>query len=538
MMPFLFPYLQCAFVSVDSWLKKSTRLLQQLSREGHAMIASLRLCATIVFAAVCIMTAGCESVKIGPEDQQRKFALELEPAEKAYTLPELGLALSGGGIRSALFSVGVMKALHDQGILQKVNLVSTVSGGSYAAYWLYSNELSRPTLGRFGSASFDSDVFGQHMCELGTRGNFVTTWDYLKTAFSPTTYPDMYQNHIVHTFGYGDSGERRISDIIAVQPSALPYLIVNATVAESRAVNGWAGGLFEITPLHFGNEHYHYHRWNDRAPSYRKAVGASGAAVAGLLKREFSFIREDGQPLDVVLADGGKSENLGAIALIRRGVKKIIVVDGEHDPGYKLKAYDNLQTRLRDWGLRLHSATLDAHLAEVKEGRKPRRMKTGLHDAYVQTEDGEQVSRIFYLKMADAESIDPMLADTAALHDGEAFNNAYFERLIKTATDDGVFHQRRWHCDKALDVSAHMEPWLKYTLNSYGRFAKRSNVFGFMHRLGGLISAVDSNFPQYTTADQSFYLDQNMAFIALGYFEGLELKAVRQEVLPVAAVAN
>ncbi len=42
-----------------------------------------------------------------------------------------GLALSGGGIRSASFCLGVMQALNAAGVLQKIDYLSTVSGGGY-----------------------------------------------------------------------------------------------------------------------------------------------------------------------------------------------------------------------------------------------------------------------------------------------------------------------------------------------------------------------------------------------------------------------
>lgn len=50
--------------------------------------------------------------------------------------PELGLSLSGGGMRSATFSIGVLAGLQKQGILDKIDIVSSVSGGSYANLWL------------------------------------------------------------------------------------------------------------------------------------------------------------------------------------------------------------------------------------------------------------------------------------------------------------------------------------------------------------------------------------------------------------------
>src|SRR3569833_1981089 len=51
--------------------------------------------------------------------------------------PQLGLALSGGGMRSANFSFGVVHGLEKLGILTNVDAMSTVSGGGYAAAWYY-----------------------------------------------------------------------------------------------------------------------------------------------------------------------------------------------------------------------------------------------------------------------------------------------------------------------------------------------------------------------------------------------------------------
>jgi|GEM_PF-281313 hypothetical protein len=48
----------------------------------------------------------------------------------------VGLAISGGGIRSATFSLGVIQALAHHGILKQVDFLSTVSGGGYAGCFL------------------------------------------------------------------------------------------------------------------------------------------------------------------------------------------------------------------------------------------------------------------------------------------------------------------------------------------------------------------------------------------------------------------
>src|SRR5215471_1028039 len=43
----------------------------------------------------------------------------------------LGLALSGGGIRSATFNLGLLQGLHSLGLLSSFHYLSTVSGGGY-----------------------------------------------------------------------------------------------------------------------------------------------------------------------------------------------------------------------------------------------------------------------------------------------------------------------------------------------------------------------------------------------------------------------
>jgi hypothetical protein len=46
------------------------------------------------------------------------------------------LALSGGGIRSAVFNLGIIQALAEYGLLRQLDYLSTVSGGGYIGGWL------------------------------------------------------------------------------------------------------------------------------------------------------------------------------------------------------------------------------------------------------------------------------------------------------------------------------------------------------------------------------------------------------------------
>ncbi len=59
-----------------------------------------------------------------------------DAVEKAHAKNFVGLAFSGGGIRSATFNLGVLQALADLGLLHRIDYLSTVSGGGYIGGWL------------------------------------------------------------------------------------------------------------------------------------------------------------------------------------------------------------------------------------------------------------------------------------------------------------------------------------------------------------------------------------------------------------------
>ena len=57
--------------------------------------------------------------------------------------PPVGLALSGGGIRSASVALGLLQAFYRRGILRQIDYLSTVSGGGYAGSFLSSSILAQ-----------------------------------------------------------------------------------------------------------------------------------------------------------------------------------------------------------------------------------------------------------------------------------------------------------------------------------------------------------------------------------------------------------
>ena len=66
----------------------------------------------------------------------RKDELEHIRPDTSRSGPLVGLALSGGGIRSACFSLGAIQALEKLRLFDHLDYISTVSGGGYVGAWL------------------------------------------------------------------------------------------------------------------------------------------------------------------------------------------------------------------------------------------------------------------------------------------------------------------------------------------------------------------------------------------------------------------
>ena len=92
--------------------------------------------------AIVLFVSACGGVKGKPQITSFSFPHVMEIESQHYN-PEhsddtIGLALSGGGARSASFNIGVLAGLNSISTLRELDVISTVSGGSYAAFWYYS----------------------------------------------------------------------------------------------------------------------------------------------------------------------------------------------------------------------------------------------------------------------------------------------------------------------------------------------------------------------------------------------------------------
>lgn len=92
-----------------------------------------------VIAAAAIGAAGrifCTVYEVGSSEARPTYSAEWKFNHgDVNSPPALGVAMSGGGIRSAAFNLGVLHALHENGLLRDVDVLSAVSGGSYAMSW-------------------------------------------------------------------------------------------------------------------------------------------------------------------------------------------------------------------------------------------------------------------------------------------------------------------------------------------------------------------------------------------------------------------
>jgi hypothetical protein len=114
------------------------------------------------------------------DPEARLAALHLRLHQRRPT----ALCLSGGGIRSATFGLGVLQALARVGVLGRLDYLSTVSGGGYVGGWLTSwlHRDGRPeVLRRLDSAAVD-EIGSADVATLSPVDRLRATCRYLAPA--------------------------------------------------------------------------------------------------------------------------------------------------------------------------------------------------------------------------------------------------------------------------------------------------------------------------------------------------------------------
>ncbi len=254
--------------------------------------------------------------------------------------PTIGLALSGGGSRAIAFHLGCLRALHDLGLLGKVRVLSTVSGGSVIGA-LYA--ASDPPFADFEARV--RAVLARGLFRPALRAAFTTSegakalscWVLLAIA-NPALIAVHRFAWLASLFGRPERRARWAADRwhppirrFASRTTILRRAIDDALFRGARLKDLSAGKpltVFNAADLRTGSAFYFTQKdsgsWRlgrlaDADTMLAQAVTASAAfpLVLPALDENLPLIRTDGSRVTerVTLADGGVYDNLGLAPL-------------------------------------------------------------------------------------------------------------------------------------------------------------------------------------------------------------------------------
>ncbi len=331
-------------------------------------------------------TLGIETSRLWPE----KDII----AAKGKTKDTLGLALSGGGYRSAIFCYGILRGLQDIGVLKQVDYLSAVSGGS----WIATPFVMAESLPWF----FQTDPESANVMEEGFESLLVNPLRVVEEAAltrfedgaaNNNYVSDLYGRLLAKTFlrEHGDySRWKPLGKSELIRNDDRPYLIANGTMNYRKPGSfDVTQECFEMTKDYCGTRSLGYVAAtdlaaDDKAIRIRDSIAISGAAVAvhvpglgsevagfGLSREIINYAAtESSAPKDkptadrLDVADGGHYNNLGVESLVNRGCGYIIVVDAEHDAENKTRtrsnqSYHGLKTLLQRHHIKQPSIDID-----------------------------------------------------------------------------------------------------------------------------------------------------------------------------------
>lgn len=239
------------------------------------------------------------------------------------TARKLGLALSGGGSRAAAFHRGTLQGLVDLGLVDRIDVVSTVSGGSvFGGAWMaarldgVSDEDFLTSMRRELRKGFIGRSLRPRLLRSLIPGNSYSRTDVIAATFDKVFF-----------------GGRELAEL-----PERPALCINTTVMNNGQVGKFSRLGFSLYDLFLeGAEPPH----QVPMPGFpiALAVGASAAFPVGLppveLRRErfpegMEFRRSLQGASRLALTDGGVLENLGIQTLLgggRFGTWDVVVSD-------------------------------------------------------------------------------------------------------------------------------------------------------------------------------------------------------------------
>jgi hypothetical protein len=489
---------------------------------------------------LALLCGGCTVV---PDDREDKTAgLPIFSPDPPLQSTRISIALSGGGIRSALASIGAIHALaiHAPHEFSRTAHLSTVSGGAYAGFWFMNDQQQRQTSDSKAAFGLDEARFRQNLCQFAVYANLVDFTDLAKALASPWTdsglsshtnwllhqgrFSELYAKELREMYGHpwdqrkGNSDSLRLRDLEpSIRSGRLPEWIVGTTMVFPSPAS-WEEALLELTPLAAGTPASGYREWGEhRSPYAHHAVALSGAAVWPFLSSSVEIPKGKSGLSVVAAADGGLSENLGIAPLIRRGVTRILAFDFEHDPTFSFEGLRSLERRLSlrgfqtDFRLAVGGNRLPVRDAETASQNS---VYTGVISRTSQR--GAPINVTLVKLSLSRQLVSELLLATGCewktKHDGPHIECAHkdkYERKIPLSSGYGG-------CACAPLRTGELEKILAYRLLKYAAFRERTAINLRVQELWP--DRVPSDFPHYTTYDQQHHSDQAFAFMALGYF--------------------
>lgn len=229
-----------------------------------------------------------------------------------HARPRVGLALSGGGFRAAVFGLGALRALHDRGILRDVTVVSGISGGSLlAAMWAY---------GPASFADFDASV-----TELAAAG---LQWELVRRALQPGAVlagaASAARAVAGRSFGAQRTSTRTEALVRALSARPFGQRLLSDVTHPGLSTVISATDLATGNAVRFGSKVSSVSSIGDIADPVpvADAVAASTAYPVLLphLRRTYTVAGRDGtrQARSLLMTDGGVYDNLGLTPLLPR----------------------------------------------------------------------------------------------------------------------------------------------------------------------------------------------------------------------------
>lgn len=135
---------------------------------------------------------------------------------------KIGISLSGGGVRAVIFHLGALKSLAERNLLENINFISTVSGGSLAVGLIYSKS------GKTWPSSQN------YIANLNSFKDLLTT-SKIQSLFTMKSFLSLKVPFIGRARYLGDflKSEWGITACLSEIPRDTPRWIINATCYET-----------------------------------------------------------------------------------------------------------------------------------------------------------------------------------------------------------------------------------------------------------------------------------------------------------------